>query len=124
MEVDPNRITQVFLNLIVNAVHYTPRDGSVTITVREDVPSGQGKGDVLVAVADNGPGIAPDQLPRVFDRFYRTDEARSRSAGGMGLGLAIAKELVILHNGLIDVESTVGQGTAFTVRSPIRPKKD
>lgn len=72
-----------------------------------------------VSVSDTGPVIAPELLPALFDRFYRADEARSRNSGGMGLGLAIAKQLVLNHNGtIIEVASTPGQGTTFTASLP------
>ncbi|MCL6547473.1 MAG: HAMP domain-containing protein [Alicyclobacillus sp.] len=110
--VDANRMTQVFVNLVGNAMRYTPAGGEVTVTVRQ-------RGDeVQVSVADTGPGIAPEHLPHLFDRFYRVEEARSRGNGGMGLGLAIAKEFVEAHKGRIEVESRVGMGTVFTVTLP------
>ncbi|PTM57690.1 sensor histidine kinase [Desmospora activa] len=116
--VDPNRMTQVFLNLLVNALRYTPAGGSVTVTVEEEPEENQGNDFLRVVIADTGIGIAPDQLPFLFDRFYRTDEARTRNSGGTGLGLAIAKELVVAHNGTIEVESQPGQGTTFIIRLP------
>ncbi|MFD2614252.1 HAMP domain-containing sensor histidine kinase [Paenibacillus gansuensis] len=117
--VDPNRMTQVFLNLIVNAVHYTPARGLVGIVVRigdsaaADIPR-----YLNITITDTGPGIGAEHLPHIFNRFYRTDEARTRNKGGMGLGLAIAKEFVSAHNGIIDVESSPGQGTSFIVTLP------
>lgn len=117
---DPNRITQVFLNLIVNAIRYTPDEGSVTVTVKTEPAGGEdgGSGYVRTAIADTGPGIEPGHLPHLFDRFYRTDEARARHSGGMGLGLAIAKGFVTAHGGTIDVDSVLGLGTRFIVRLP------
>lgn len=112
---DPVRLTQTFLNLLTNAIRYTPEGGAVRIAVRADEQAGA----LTVRIADTGIGIAPDQLPLLFDRFYRTDEARSRHDGGMGLGLAIAKELVELHGGTIGAESVVGEGTAFVVTLPL-----
>ncbi len=120
--VDPHRMTQVLLNLLQNAVRYTPEGGTVTITaVQESLPSpDEHKTDMLrLTIADTGAGIASDQLPFLFNRFYRTDEARSRHTGGMGLGLAIAKELVLAHGGTIDVESERNEGTRFIVRLPM-----
>ncbi len=73
---------------------------------------------IRVTVSDTGPGIKAEHLPHLFDRFYRTDEGRSRSSGGTGLGLAIAKEIVLAHGGTIDVESKLGEGTAFIVMLP------
>ena len=75
--------------------------------------------DAVLKVKDNGPGIAAEHLPHIFDRFYRVDKARSREAGGTGLGLAIVHQLVMLHGGEIHVESEVGKGTTFTVELPL-----
>ncbi|WP_124727043.1 sensor histidine kinase [Staphylospora marina] len=113
MEADPHRLTQVLLNLLVNAVRYTPEQGAVTVSVRKTDTE-----QVEIRVADTGIGIEPEHLPHVFNRFYRTDKARSRHSGGSGLGLAIARELVLAHGGTIDVESEPGKGTTFTVRLP------
>ncbi|WP_339291594.1 ATP-binding protein [Paenibacillus sp. FSL W8-0187] len=112
--VDPSRITQVFLNLFINAVRYTPQDGLVHITLQEEPASGM----LRIDIRDTGPGIDAQHLPYLFDRFYRADEARARHQGGMGLGLAIAKEFIVSHGGTIQVESQQGQGTTFTVRLP------
>ncbi|MDF2657486.1 MAG: two-component sensor histidine kinase [Paenibacillus sp.] len=114
---DPNRISQVFLNLLVNAIHYTPSGGSVDVLLQEQ--RNQADEPVLtVEVRDNGPGIGPEHLPHLFDRFYRTDEARSRNSGGTGLGLAIAKEFVLAHRGEIRAQSSLGAGSAFIVTLP------
>ncbi len=112
---DPHRITQIFVNLIGNAIRYTPEKGTVSITIRQDREAREAE----VSVTDTGPGIAPEHLPYLFNRFYRTDDARTRHRGGTGLGLAIAKELVEAHQGRILVNSTLGQGTAFIVRLPL-----
>lgn len=111
--VDPNRITQVFINLIGNAVRYTPSGREVKVLVAKDAMR------VQVMVSDTGAGIAPDHLPSLFDRFYRVDADRNRERGGMGLGLAIAKEFVEAHGGEIQVNSTLGKGTTFTVLFPV-----
>ncbi|ASB87950.1 ATP-binding protein [Bacillus sonorensis] len=107
---DPHRLKQIFLNLVNNAITYTPETGSVTISaeVLEDV--------VQVKVRDTGIGIKKEEIPRIFERFYRIDKDRSRNSGGTGLGLAIVKHLVEAHHGEIDVESEQGKGTVFTVR--------
>ncbi|MBX5436085.1 MAG: HAMP domain-containing protein [Alicyclobacillaceae bacterium] len=110
--VDANRMTQVFVNLVGNAIRYTPAGGRVTVVVREE------RGEVQIAVEDTGPGISEEHLPHLFDRFYRVEEARSRGNGGTGLGLAIAKEFVEAHKGRIEVKSQVGAGTVFTVFVP------
>ena len=111
--VDPNRITQVFINLIGNAIRYTPRGREVNVSVGKDALR------VLVKVRDTGEGIPSEHLPSLFDRFYRVDADRNRERGGMGLGLAIAKEFVEAHGGEIQVDSVVGKGTTFTVSLPV-----
>ncbi|WP_309121939.1 ATP-binding protein [Paenibacillus sp.] len=116
LSVDPHRLTQVFLNLFVNAVRYTPSGGFVKAYV--DETTAEGVRALRVTVSDTGPGIASEQLPYIFDRFYRTDEARNRDGGGMGLGLAIVKEFVSAHGGAISVASEPGRGTVFAVTLP------
>lgn len=105
---DPHRITQVFVNLISNALSHTTK-GSVCV-VLEPLEK-----EVQIHVKDSGHGIAEDHMPYIFDRFYRADKNRSRKHGGMGLGLAIAKEYVEAHKGYVTVKSKVGMGTVFTV---------
>lgn len=118
LRVDPNRMTQVLLNLTVNAIRYTPEGGSVAVNVQEE-PSHGGSGSALtIAIADTGVGIDPEQLGHIFNRFYRTDEARARNSGGMGLGLAIAKELTLAHGGTLEAESRPGVGTTFVLKLP------
>lgn len=116
--VDPNRMTQVFLNLLVNAVRYTPGNGRISIRVEAEAEHTATGGWLRAEIADTGPGIPQEHLPRLFDRFYRTDEARARNSGGMGLGLAIAREFVLVHDGTIEVRSTEGEGAVFVVRLP------
>jgi two-component system OmpR family sensor kinase len=110
VQADPDRLAQVLRNLLVNALRHTPAGGTVTVTAAE-------KGGVLeVAVADTGEGIAAQDLPYVFDRFWRAERSRARGegvAGGSGLGLSVARSLVEAHGGRIWVESQVGQGTTF-----------
>ncbi|CAM3138199.1 two-component system histidine kinase PnpS [Sporolactobacillus spathodeae] len=106
---DSFRIRQIMINLINNAIAYTPEHGSITITVEET------KTTAGFTVSDTGIGIATDQIPRIFERFYRVDKARSRDSGGTGLGLAIVKHLVEAHHGRIHVTSQLGQGTTFTI---------
>jgi two-component system, OmpR family, sensor histidine kinase BaeS len=113
-EVDPARIRQALGNLVANAVKFTPSGGSVSVSVR-----GGGEG-VELAVTDTGPGISPEHLPHLFDRFYRADPSRSRTTGGSGLGLAITKHLVEAHDGWVGVSSTPGRGSVFTIRLPAR----
>lgn len=111
---DASRITQVFINLIGNAIRYTPDGGEVRVDAKRV------KSAVVVSVSDTGPGINPEHLPFLFNRFYRVDADRSRTGGGMGLGLAIAKEFVEAHGGSIKVDSRMGDGTVFTVVLPLR----
>ena len=115
---DPRRLDRVFSNLVKNAVEHTSQ-GSVRIRV------GRRDDRVVVTVADDGEGIPPEDLPHIFERFYRADAHRARSIGGTGLGLAIALENVHLHRGSIDVESEVGKGSTFTVTLPaVTPKAE
>jgi signal transduction histidine kinase len=112
VDIDAERIGQVLRNLLNNAAAYTPKGGRVAISARHS------DGYVEVSVADSGIGIAPEDLPYVFERFYRADRSRARATGGAGLGLAIAKQLVEAHGGRIWVESDLGQGTKFTFTLP------
>ena len=116
--VDPNRMTQVLLNLLGNAVRYTPEEGEVRISLRECAAQAGKPSALRIAIADTGPGIAPERLPHIFNRFYRTDDARARNSGGMGLGLAIAKEFVLAHHGSLEAESRIGEGTVFLLELP------
>lgn len=95
-----------------NAMRYTDEDGWVTVTVRQD------KSDVLIAVQDTGIGIAKEDIPQTFSRFWRSDVSRERVSGGLGVGLSLTKEIVDKHNGTILVESELGKGTTFTLRIP------
>src|SRR5579864_563911 len=110
---DPNRIMQVLTNLIDNAIHFTPEGGRVEVALRAD------GGDAVASVSDTGRGIPADDLPRIFDRFYRVDRSRSRGAGGTGLGLAIAKHVVEAHGGRIAVNSRLGRGSVFSFTLPL-----
>lgn len=110
---DAGRLDQVLGNLIVNAIRHTPSGGQITL-------SGQAApGAITILVRDNGEGISPDDLPHIFDRFWRGDRARTHRGGvGGGLGLAIARQLVQAHGGQIGVESELGQGATFTITLP------
>lgn len=130
VEADPDRIAQVLINLIGNALQYTPAGGTVTVTaVRQQAVRQQGdrqQGDrphgfVLITVSDTGEGIAPEHLPHLFTRFYRVDKSRARASGGSGIGLTIARHLVVAHGGRIWAESAgVGQGSRFSFTLPIQ----
>ena len=111
---DQARIRQVLGNLVSNALRHTPEGGHVTLT------GGAASDDAVeLGVEDTGTGIAEDELPYIFDRFWRSEKSRSRSTGGSGLGLAIARHLVLAHGGTIRAESTLGVGTTMTVRLPV-----
>jgi len=110
--VDRQRIEQVFLNLLDNAVKFTPPGGLISIEAELENPY------LRIEVKDNGVGIAPEHLSRVFERFYRIDKARSREAGGTGLGLAIVRQIVTAHQGKIEVESSPEIGSTFRIFLP------
>jgi signal transduction histidine kinase len=111
---DDDRINEVLGNLLSNAFKFTPHGGTVSLTIEPD------NGSVIMRVQDTGAGIPPEQLPRIFEKFYQADNQRAARAGGAGLGLAIAKEIVEAHGGWISCESTLGVGTTFTIRLPAR----
>jgi heavy metal sensor kinase len=110
VSLDEASFRRMLLILLDNAIKYTPRDGSITVHVRE------GANDLEIAVTDTGVGIPAEQLPFIFDRFWRADAVRSRDTGGTGLGLAIAREIAQAHGAELTVDSSVGQGSTFTVR--------
>jgi signal transduction histidine kinase len=110
---DAERVHQVLFNLLDNAVRFTPSGGRVRVTASRH------NGSVDVAVTDTGPGIDAEHLPRLFDRFYRVDTARSREEGGTGIGLAIARSVVEAHGGRIWAESEPGKGSTFTFELPV-----
>lgn len=114
LEADEDRLRQIMMNLLSNGINYTPEGGHVTIRIYA-----YGDEQVRIQIRDSGIGIPKKDLPRVFERFYRVDKARSRSSGGTGLGLSIVKHLVELHKGTISVSSTVGVGTTFTIDLPV-----
>ena len=111
-EVDPDLIREAIVNLMSNAMRYTPEGGWVLVKIAYDRP------DVLISVQDTGIGIAKEDISRIFSRFWRSDASRERVRGGLGVGLAITKEIVDQHNGTIGVESELGKGTTFTLRIP------
>jgi len=106
-------LKQVLVNLLDNSIKYTPAGGKVWIKWVED------NREAVVSVRDSGIGIPPQDLPRIFDRFYRVDRARTRAAGGTGLGLAIVKFIVEVFGGRVEAKSDVGAGTTITFRLPL-----
>ncbi|MBI5402126.1 MAG: ATP-binding protein [Ignavibacteriae bacterium] len=109
---DEERLKQVFVNLIDNATKYAAENGEIIIGIRNT------EKDVIISVKDNGVGIPKEDLPRIFERFYRVDKTRSRDMGGSGLGLSIVKHILELHNSTIRVESEEGKGTKFEFNLP------
>jgi two-component system phosphate regulon sensor histidine kinase PhoR len=108
----PELFRQIIRNLLENANKYTPADGKIHIFLEASPQC------ITIRIADNGIGIAPEHLPRIFDRFYRVDKARARSTGGNGIGLSLVRYLTELFHGSIQVESTIGQGTTFSLQFP------
>jgi len=104
---DASRLKQIFINIIDNAIAYTPNEGNISVKIMDS------EKEAKVSVSDTGIGIEKGEIPRIFERFYRVDRARSRESGGTGLGLAIVKHLMEAHQGEISVESEVGKGTTF-----------
>jgi signal transduction histidine kinase len=117
LHVDPQRMQQVLGNLLGNSLRYTSSGGRVILG------GSAHDGTATITVADTGQGIAPDELPAIFDRFYRSDRARSHNGHGAGLGLAIAKQLVEAHGGRISARSTLGEGTTITIELPTTERK-
>jgi signal transduction histidine kinase len=113
LQADPERLSQIFVNLIDNALRFTPNGGFVAVEIDAD------GGYAIARVRDNGAGIPYRDLPHVFERFYVVDRSRTRGASGAGLGLAIVKQIVEAHYGTVQVESMLGSGTTFTVRIPM-----
>jgi signal transduction histidine kinase len=111
---DDEMLKRMLLNLLDNAVKYTPAGGEISIAL------GSQNGNALIIVSDTGIGIPAEDQPRIFDRFYRVDKARSRALGGAGLGLSIARWIVEGHGGSLSVQSAPGRGSAFTVELPLK----
>jgi heavy metal sensor kinase len=111
---DEARLRELFMNLLDNAIRYTPAPGTVSVSLRRE---GQ---MAVVAITDTGIGIPAEDIPFIFERFYRVDKSRSRAEGGSGLGLAICKHIVEAHGGKIEAESQVGVGSTFSVRLPLQ----
>ena len=114
VEADGDRLHQVIANLLSNAVKYTSENGHVSVTVRDTPENG------VLTVEDDGIGIPRDELPLIFERFYRTDKSRDRKTGGAGIGLTIAKSIITAHNGKIEAASEAGRGSRFIVTLPKR----
>jgi two-component system sensor histidine kinase BaeS len=117
-ELDADLIREAVVNLMSNAMRYTPEGGSVTVSV------GKSRTDVLISVQDTGIGIAKEDIPRVFSRFWRSDASRERVAGGLGVGLSLTKEIIDRHNGTIQVDSEEGVGTTFTLALPVARNRE
>ena len=115
---EPDAIEQVITNIISNAIKYTPGGGKIEISCHGDFSK------AYITVKDNGIGIPANDLPRIFERFYRVDKARSRQSGGTGLGLAIAKEIILRHEGSIEIESPNQKGTVVKITLPLYKKDD
>jgi two-component system OmpR family sensor kinase len=117
---DELRLRQVLGNLVGNALTHTPPASSVTVRVARTVSNGtSGAGQAVLEVSDQGPGLGPHEVDRVFERFYRADPARGRSQGGTGLGLSIVAGLTAAHGGSVEVDSVAGAGATFRVRLPL-----
>ena len=118
MQADSDKISRIFVNLISNAVKYTPNGGSVKINLSS------GNGNALIRVEDTGVGISEEDLPYIFERFYRTDRSRNSRTGGAGIGLTIVKAITEMHHGKISVQSKAGIGTKFEILLPTNFKKN
>jgi two-component system phosphate regulon sensor histidine kinase PhoR len=116
LEVDEARLEEVMHNLLDNATKYSPENSRITIRAARE-----SENTITISVGDEGTGIAAADLPRIFERFYRADKARSREVGGTGLGLAIVKHIAQLHGGSVDAESQLGRGTVIAVTLPVSP---
>ena len=112
IEIDTDKMTQVIDNILNNAIKYSPDGGKITVTMKTT------DNQMILSISDQGLGIPKQDLPRIFDRFYRVDRARSRAQGGTGLGLSIAKEIIKQHNGFIWAKSIYGKGSTFTIVLP------
>lgn len=119
VSVDKSRILQALYNILTNAIYYTSPGGQIRLHVETVRLPNQQEPYARIRVEDNGAGISEEDLPHIFDRFYRADHSRARPSGGSGLGLAIARQNILAHRGWIEVDSVVGEGSVFTVYLPI-----
>jgi two-component system phosphate regulon sensor histidine kinase PhoR len=119
---DDDEITQIIQNLVDNAIKYSGEGSTVTLAVKHIEPPSGGD-EIAIIVRDEGDGIEAEHLPRLTERFYRVDAARSRALGGTGLGLAIVKHIVNRHGGRLEIESTPGKGSTFAVKLPAVPAR-
>lgn len=119
LEADEDRLGQIMINLLSNGINYTPEGGKVRVKAMSIAGDNQEAEKIRIVISDTGIGIPKKDLPRIFERFYRVDKARSRSSGGTGLGLSIVKHLVELHKGTIRVESDLGIGSKFIIELPV-----
>ena len=112
IEIDPQRMREVISNILDNALRYTPEGGRINLS------AGRTENTIEMRIQDSGPGVAGDELDKIFERFYRTETSRTREEGGSGLGFAIAKSIVERHNGRIWAESAPGAGLTVVIRIP------
>jgi signal transduction histidine kinase len=119
MRVDRKLLEQALINLIENAHRYTHDGAVIEVDAKQIFESGRLW--LEISVSDNGPGIPPEDIPRIFERFYRADKSRNREKGGTGLGLAIVKHIMLSHQGVARVESHAGKGTRFSLLFPKNP---
>ena len=113
INVDPDLLERAISNLLDNAIKYTPAGGKIEIITKTQ------ENNLLITVKDNGIGIPAEDLPRIFERFYRVDKSRSREMGGTGLGLAIVKHIIQTLGGEVSVQSEINKGSAFTIKLPL-----
>jgi two-component system phosphate regulon sensor histidine kinase PhoR len=113
LKINPDLFEQAIVNLVDNAIKYSPNDKKVCVTAKKS------NSEAHIIISDQGAGIEKKHLPRLFERFYRVDKARSRNMGGTGLGLAIVKHISQVHHGNVTVESTPGAGSRFRIQIPI-----
>jgi two-component system phosphate regulon sensor histidine kinase PhoR len=111
---DRDKVVQIIVNILDNAVKFTPDGGKISVSASED-----GKGSVIIEVSDTGMGIPKSEIPRLGERFYRADKTRARELGGTGLGLSIVKHLLKAHQGSMEIDSQIGKGTTVSLYFPI-----